>query len=160
MPPGNVQWNINASFFEVARNVLPEICQLQRGAGGIGKLLTRFIAVAAEIKHQAANGIRGVNAVIEKRFPGRKAFYGLVLTKGFQQISERLPGKVLRNDGFAQRDKDGMRWAAFLASVQFPLPPVEQFQSALRIGDFIAEVVGPAAIGVEIVEMLGQFFRK
>ena len=33
-------------------------------------------------------------------------------------------------------------------------PPIEQLESASGFGDFIAKIVGPAAIGVQIVEML------
>src|SRR5467141_3956439 len=34
------------------------------------------------------------------------------------------------------------------------LPPAEQFERARRAGDFVAEIVGPAAIGIYVVEML------
>src|SRR5579859_4798477 len=37
MPRGHVERNINAAFFEVAGNVLPEVGKLQRGASRIGK---------------------------------------------------------------------------------------------------------------------------
>src|ERR1700746_3852231 len=36
---GDIERNINATLFEVARDILPEIGQLQCGAGGVGKLL-------------------------------------------------------------------------------------------------------------------------
>jgi hypothetical protein len=37
---------------------------------------------------------------------------------------------------------------------------VEQFEGPLRIGDFVAEIVGPAAVGVDVVEMLVEFFGE
>jgi len=42
----------------------------------------------------------------------------------------------------------------FVASVEFALPPIEEFERAICIWDFVAEIVGPAAIGVDVVEML------
>jgi hypothetical protein len=41
---------------------------------------------------------------------------------------------------------------AVVASVEFPLPPIEQFKCARGIRDFVAEIVGPAAIRVNIVK--------
>ncbi len=43
----NVERNVDASFFEIARNVLPEIGELQRGASLVRQLLTGFIAIVA-----------------------------------------------------------------------------------------------------------------
>ena len=40
------------------------------------------------------------------------------------------------------------------------LPPVQEFEGACCSGDFVTEVVGPAAICVDVVEMLMQFFRE
>ena len=40
------------------------------------------------------------------------------------------------------------------------LPPAEQFERACRVGDFVAEIVGPAAIGVYVVEMLMEVLRQ
>ncbi len=64
-----IQRDIEAALFEVARNVLPEIRQLQRGASVIGELLPRFVAIVAEIKNEAADGIRRVHAIVEQRNP-------------------------------------------------------------------------------------------
>jgi hypothetical protein len=49
---------------------------------------------------------------------------------------------------------------AVVAGVEFLLPPIEEFEGAIRVGDFIAEIIGPAAIGVDVVEMLVEFFGK
>ena len=37
---------------------------------------------------------------------------------------------------------------------------MEEFEGAIRIGDFVAEIVGPAAVSVDIVEMLVEFFGE
>ena len=50
--------------------------------------------------------------------------------------------------------------AAIIAIVELALPPIEQFEGALFLRDFVAEVISPAAVGVDIVEMLVQVFRK
>ena len=57
-------------FLEIARNVLPEIGELQRRAGGVGKPLALGIAVAAQVQHQPAHGIRRIAAVAEQIVPG------------------------------------------------------------------------------------------
>ena len=47
-----------------------------------------------------------------------------------------------------------------VAVVEFALPPIKQFQGALFLRDFVAEIVGPAAISVDIIEMLVKIFRE
>src|SRR5882762_6337118 len=81
---GHVQRNVDAAFFQVAADVLPEIGQFQRGTRRVRKLLARLISVPAKIKHQPADGIRGIDAVVENRIPGGITLDGLVLTKSFQ----------------------------------------------------------------------------
>jgi len=111
---------------------------LQRGARGIGEFLPRFIAIATEVQHEATDRICGIDAIIENGIPRGIAFVGLIMAECFQQIGEGLVGNVLRNDCFAKRDEDGVRRATFIAGVEFLLPPAEQFQSASRIGNFVA----------------------
>jgi len=43
----NVKGQIDAVFFEIDDHVLPEVRELQRGAGGVRKFLARGVAVAA-----------------------------------------------------------------------------------------------------------------
>ena len=145
-------------FFEVARNVLPEIRQLQRGAGVIGKLLALGVAVAAEIQHQAAHRIRRIHAVIEHSVPGGIALHALVLSKGPQQIAERLLRNILRANRFTQGNQHRMRRAALgrITQPQLFFPRIEQIERALAVGDLVAQIVRPAAVGIQIVEMLVQ----
>ncbi len=49
---------------------------------------------------------------------------------------------------------------AFIAEVEFVLPPIEKFESASGFGNLVAEVVGPAAISVDIVEVLVKLLRQ
>jgi hypothetical protein len=50
--------------------------------------------------------------------------------------------------------------AAFVAGVEFALPLIEKFERGGCVADFVAEVVGDAAIGVNVEEMLSQVSRK
>ncbi len=61
-----IERNVDAAFFHVARNVLPEIGELQRGAGCVRKALAVLIAITAKVKDQAADGIGGIYAVISR----------------------------------------------------------------------------------------------
>ena len=83
MSGGFVERYIDATFFHVARNVLPKIGELQRGAGGVRKALAVLIAVSAKIEDEAADGIGGIFAVVEKRGPVGVALDFLILAKGF-----------------------------------------------------------------------------
>ena len=44
--------------------------------------------------------------------------------------------------------------------MQFVFPCIEQLESTLAVGNFVAQIIRPAAIGVEIVEMLVQPLRE
>ncbi len=90
----NVEWYVDTTLIEVAPNVLPEIGELERRAGGIGKALTFRIAIAAEIQQQMTDGIRGVDAIVQNRGPIGVALDGLVLAKRFEEIGERLAKDV------------------------------------------------------------------
>src|SRR5579859_7142557 len=81
---GHIERNIDAAFFEIARNVLPEVGKLQRRASRIGKLLTLRVAVTAKIKHETADGIRGIEAVADHLVPSLITLGGLILAEGFQ----------------------------------------------------------------------------
>ncbi len=39
-------------------------------------------------------------------------------------------------------------------------PPIEQFQRARRAGNFVTEIIGPAAIRIDVVKMLVQRFGE
>src|SRR5260370_5104757 len=75
-------------------------------------------------------------------------------------MGEGLLGNVLLDDGFPQRYENRMRRLAFVTGVQFVLPPVEQFECAVWIGNFVAKIIAPAAVGVDVVKMLVQSSRK
>src|SRR5579859_1887293 len=157
---GNVERDIYAALFEVARNVLPEIGELQSSTSGVGHGLTLFVTVAAKKKNEATDGICGIDAIADHRIPRGVAFDGLVLAERSQQIGKGLPGNIFSDYGFAQSDEDGMRRAARVTGIKFALPPIKEFEGALFLRNLVAEIVGPAAIGIKIVEMLVQILRE
>ncbi len=160
MRGSDVERDVDAAFFEIARNVLPEIGELERGAGGVGEALAFGVAIAAEIENEAADGIRGVDAVVDDGVPIGVALYELILAEGLEQIGEGLLGNVLGENGLAKSDEDGMRWFVFVTRVEFAFPPVEEFDGAIAVGNFVAEIVGPAAVGVDVIEMLVELLGE
>src|SRR6202007_2543399 len=99
-------------------------------------------------------------AVADHRFPGRIALHVLILAEGSQQISKGLLGNIFRDDRFAERNENRMGWATVVAIVEFALPPIQQLESTLFLRHFVAEVVRPAAISVDIVKMLMQILGE
>src|SRR5215472_16171499 len=77
----SVERNVDAPFFKVARDVLPEICKLQGGAGRVGQALALLVTIAAKIKDQPPDRVGGVNAVAENRVPIGVALGRLILPK-------------------------------------------------------------------------------
>ena len=65
-----LQRKINSSLGIIIAYVLPEIGQLQRGTGEIGKCLAISIAISAEVENQMAHRIRRIVAVAEQIFEG------------------------------------------------------------------------------------------
>jgi hypothetical protein len=84
----------------------------------------------------------------------------LVLAERSEQVAERLDGDIELADGGPERDEDGMRGRAGVAAVKLVLPGAEQDKGPGRIAGFIAEIVGPAAIGVNACEMRSKAGRK
>ena len=102
-----IQGDIDAILIQGrARDILPEICKLQGGAGGVGKRLALLVSVPAEIQDQSAHWIRGIAAIIEHALPIRVAMNGLVLPKRLQQVGKGLDGNVEFAHGFGQRHEN------------------------------------------------------
>ena len=107
-----------------------------------------------------SDGIGGVLAVGQDVIESLEAGDGLILTKGDEQVGEFVFGDVEFADGIFQRDEYGMFGWAFVAGVKFTLPLVEEFEGGGGVADFVAEVVGDAAVGVDVEEMLAQAAGK
>ena len=155
-----IERNVDSVFLEIARDVLPEIRELQRGASGVGKCLALGVAVAAQIEHEAANRIRGIAAVTEHVVPGGVARDGLILAKRCKQIGEGLDGNFAGANRGCKRDENGMSGFARIAAAQHDFPILERGESLRVIGNLVGQIVGPAAIGVHVVKMLMQAARQ
>ena len=149
--------DIDSALEVVDADVLPEVGELQAGAGCVGKFEILFSRLgghfSAGVEHQAADGIGRVAAVVDHAVHGFVARNTLVLAKSDEQIGERLLGNGAGADGFRKRDEDWMARAALVAGVEFPAPQVEKRESLGFVGDLIAEIVGDAAIRVDGIEV-------
>ena len=117
---------IDSAFGVVDADVLPEIRQLQRGAGVVGKLLALGIVIAAEVEHEMADGIRRIAAVGEDIVEGFEAGDGLVLAEGDQKIGEFVLGNFELSYRLGEGDEDRVARIALVAGIQFGLPFIEQ----------------------------------
>src|SRR5439155_7364544 len=91
---------------EVARDILPEVGELQRGARAVGEALALFVPVSAEVEHKAPHWVGAAAAVITELLEGVVAVDALVLFERIDQIEERLGRDVVAFDRVAQRDED------------------------------------------------------
>ena len=151
---------IDSTFGVVDGNVLPEVRELQGGAGAIGKLLALGVVITTEVENEMAYGIGGIVAVGEHIVEGVETGDGLVPAKGEEEVGEFVLRDVERATVSASATKTGWRGAPAIAGVEFRLPLVEQRERGTRVSDFIAQVVGDAAVGVDVQEILAQFFRQ
>jgi hypothetical protein len=53
-----------------------------------------------------------------------------------------------------------MAGTAFIAGVEFGFPLIEQEQRCVAITGFVSEIVGDAAVGIDVEEMLAQTFGQ
>ena len=155
-----IERNVNAALLEISRDVLPEIGELQSGAGGVREALALRVAITAQIEHQAADGVRRIAAIAKHAVPIGIAVHHLVLAKRGQQIGKRLHGNIEGTNRARERNEDRVRRTPGVTPAQLILPPGEQLERASRVRNFIAQVVGPAAVGVKIVEVLVQASRQ
>ncbi len=123
-------------------------------------MLAPSVAVSTQIEYEAAYWIRGIAAISDHAVPGRVAVHGLVLAKRHEQIGKWLDGNFARSNGLPQRDEYGMRRPAGVAIAKLHVPSVEQLQGFRGIGNLVSQIVRPAAVGIEVVEMLPQAFRQ
>src|SRR5579863_10196371 len=99
-----------------------------------------------------ADGIRGIPAVGEDIVEGFETSDRLVLTEGREEIGEFVFWDVELFDGFGERNENGMARNALIAGIEFGLPFVEQGEGCAGVSDFVAQIVGDAAIGVDVEE--------
>ena len=97
------------SFLAVVEGyVLPEIGELERGAGVVGKLLALGIAVSAKVEDEVSDGIGGVATVGEEVVERFVSSDGLVLTERREEVGELVLRNAELTNGVGERDEDGM----------------------------------------------------
>src|SRR5262245_50208169 len=84
----------------------------------------------------------------------------LILAERDEQIAKGIDRDVEFADGVAQGNKNGMHCSSAVASLQLRSPPVQQLTSSVGACDFVAQVIGPPAIRVYVVEVLAERARK
>ena len=141
-------------------DVLPEVRQLQRGAGVVGELLPFRVAVTAQVEHKVTDRICRVLAISQQVVEARIAGDDLVLTKRCQQVGKLMLRDIEFPHRLAQRDKHGMARLAGIALPQLGLPLVQQRQRLLLVADLVAQIVGDAAVGIDVVEVLVQMLGQ
>ena len=115
---------------------------------------------AAQIEHQPADGIGRVAAIIEYIGKCLVTPLPLVAAKSDQQVSKGSKWDREFADCLAQGDKHWMVRLARVTSAQLLFPPVQQTEAAIGIMHLVGQVIGPAAIGINRVEMWTQRPRQ
>ena len=156
----HIDRNVDSVFIEVARDILPKICELQGGARVIGEILPLPIAISTEIEHEPPNGICRVPAVLQDGVPVWVPVDRLILAESDEQMTERIDRNVEAADRIAKRDEYRMRGAARVTFLQLALPPIQKFHRSRGIGNLISQIVGPPAVCIDVVEMLPQPARQ
>jgi len=80
----------------------------------------------------------------------------LVLLEGADQVGEKLDGQIVFVGSAFEGDEYRVMDAAQVHVVQLFAPPGQQAQAFGGVADLVAEVVSPAAEGVDVVEILMQ----
>ena len=156
VPVQVLQGQVDPAFYQVHPDVLPEVGQLERGTRSVGQDLAFSVPVAAQIEHEMAHRIGRVPTVFEHIRVGPVTRYDLVLPERGQQVSKRGYGYLETVDRLPECDEYRMPGAAVVTGLQLGVPPFEQFQGQAGIAGLVGEVVGPPAVGVDMVEMPPQ----
>ena len=102
-----------------------------------------------QIQNQSPDRARGLRAVPQQLFVRPPAIFGLVDAERLDEVEERLVGDAELQQGRAEGDGDGVAGVSGPGGGEFVLPPSEQVEGVLAAAGFVAEVVGPAAPGVD-----------
>ena len=139
---------------------MAEVGELQAGADGIGEPHVFVVHTTAEVQDDSADGIGGVATVAQQVVEGFVARLPLVLPERGEQIAERIDRDRKRGDRIGERHEHRMPRFAAVAVGELPLPPIQQFQAAARVGRFVGQIVGPTTVSVDIEKMLPQAARQ
>ncbi len=131
---------------EVARDVLPEVDELQADAGGVAHADPPRVAVAEHAEHHLADGGGRMTAVVNQLLVGVPARAALVHPVRLDQAQERIGGELAAGDQPGDGGEAGPGPRALERGAQVVLPRVEVGEPLGRpAGPLVADVVGRAA---------------
>ena len=124
----------------------------------VRKPLPLLIAVTAKIQHQPPHWIRRIDAIIENVVPCRVAMHRLILAERRSRSLNGSIGISLARIVSRKRDQHRMRRRRPASVNRRSSSSQASSSSSARvgIGDFIAQIVRPAAIRIHVVKMLVQ----
>ena len=114
------------------------------------------IAIAAKVENEVTDRIRGVVAVGQEVVESFEARDSLILAEGAEQVREFVFWNVEFAHGFGEGNKYRMSSNAFVAGVEFEFPLIQKFEGSGAVADLVTQVVGDAAVGVDVEEVLAQ----
>jgi len=144
------------AFEDVAADILPEVDELESGAGVVAEALSGFVTVAAHVEDDAADGVSAFGAVVEELGEVLVAGEGLVLFEGAEEVVEGLEGDIVAGDGVGEGGEDGGVRVSGEAGQELGAELLEELEGFGAVGDFVAEVIGDAAEGVDVAEILAE----
>ncbi len=113
--------------------------------------------IAAQPQHQPAYRIRRIAAVLEQLLEIAIARDGLILLEGGDQIVEGLDGQSVSARRLpASATNTGCEARPAYIACSSLAPPGEQAQAFRGVADLVAQIVGPAAERIDVVEILMQ----
>lgn len=134
---------------------MAEVSQLEARAYGIALPDCIGVGGFGQSQKDTTNGVRTAGAVGQYVIIVVVANDMLILAECVEQFLERFQGQGVSQESGAQGDKNRMVAVSGKALFQFVPPPVQQID---RAGCFIREIVGPAAVSVNIVKILANRF--
>src|SRR6266851_2404707 len=107
-----------------------------------------------------ADRVGRVFAVAEELVISSVSFDQLILLESKKKIDKRFSGNVKTPNRVLESNHDGMTRLALIATHELFFPPAQQAQGAGSSAGFVGQIVGPAAISVDVVKMLQKPARQ
>lgn len=164
---------VDPVLFQIDRNILPKVGQLQRGADFVGKDVEILAPIAVNQKDKAPNGISAATAVIEDFGEISIPPFNDVLFEGRKKIVEERGGKVELGNCPGQWFEDPrLRWIHGLPGkglIELGFIPLKGLESrtflkgwsAFRFAEiipFIGQIVSHASESINRMDMRTEFF--
>ena len=107
-----------------------------------------------------ADRVRGVTAVGQDVVESFETGDSLILAEGDEKVGEFVfwDGKLF--DGLGQGHENRVSRIALIAGVEFGQPLIKQCQGGSGVTDFVAQIVGDAAVSVNVQKILAQVFGQ